>query len=54
MQKKKAAHLTKDDRARIESLLREGYSLRCIADRIDKSPSTVSREISKHTSIHTP
>lgn len=54
MQKKKAAHLTKDDRVRIESLLREGYSLRYIADRIDKSPSTVSREISKHTSIHTP
>ena len=54
MQKKKSTHLSVDDRIRIESLLREGYSLRYIADRIDKSPSTISREVSKHTLVHTP
>lgn len=54
MQKKKSTHLTADDRIRIEALLQEGCSLRYIADRLDKSPSTISREISKHTQIHSP
>lgn len=54
MQKKKSTHLTADDRIRIEALLREACSLRYIADRLDKSPSTISREISKHTQTHTP
>lgn len=54
MQKKKSTHLTADDRIRIESLLRENSSLRYIADRLDRSPSTISREISKHTQVHTP
>lgn len=54
MQKKKSTHLTADDRIRIEALLREECSLRYIADRLDKSPSTISREISKHTQVHTP
>lgn len=54
MQKKKSTHLTIDDRIRIEALLKEGCSLRYIADRLDKSPSTISREISGHALLHTP
>ncbi|MCM1145712.1 MAG: IS30 family transposase, partial [Lachnoclostridium sp.] len=54
MQKKKSTHLTLDERIRIETLLREDYSLRYIADRLDKSPSTISREISKHAQLHAP
>ena len=42
-------HLTKDDRVRIETYLNEGYSLRYIAERLDKSPSTISREVRNHT-----
>ncbi|SDA70741.1 Transposase and inactivated derivatives, IS30 family [Butyrivibrio sp. INlla18] len=41
-------HLTKDDRIRIEALLNEQKSLRYIAARLDKSPSTISREIKTH------
>ncbi len=41
-------HLTADDRTRIETYLNEGYSLRYIAERLDKSPSTISREIKIH------
>lgn len=54
MQKKKSTHLTPDDRIRIEALLKEGCSLRYIADRLDKAPSTISREIAKHASLHVP
>lgn len=54
MQKKKSTHLTADDRIRIETLLKEGSSLRYIADRLDRSPSTISREISKHVQVHIP
>ena len=54
MQKKKSTHLTADDRIRIEALLMEGSSLCYIADRLDKSPSTISREIKKHVQIHVP
>lgn len=48
------AHLTLDDRLRIETLLSENRSLRYIADRLDKSPSTVSREIKNHSKPVTP
>lgn len=54
MQKKTMKHLTLDDRIRIEALLKEDFSLRYIADRIDKSPSSISRELKKHTVIHSP
>lgn len=54
MQKKNSTHLSADDRIRMEALLREAYSLRHIADRLDKSPSTISREIFKHAKVHTP
>lgn len=48
MQKKPSKHFSADDRVRIEALLGEGFSLRYIADRLDRSPSTISREIKKH------
>lgn len=54
MQKKSPKHFTLDDRIRIESLLGECFSLRYIADRLDKSPSTISRELKKHAIIQTP
>ncbi len=44
----KKSHLTPNDRTRIEILLSEGCSIRYIADRLDKAPSTISREINKH------
>lgn len=54
MQKKSSKHLTLDDRTRLEALLTEGLSLRYIADRLDKSPSSLSRELKKHSLIHSP
>ena len=54
MQKKQASHLTAEDRVRIEALLKEGCPIRYIADRLDKSPSTISREIGKHARGHIP
>ncbi len=54
MQKKQSTHLTAEDRVRIETLLKEDRSLRYIAGRLDKSPSTVSREVSGHAQAHIP
>jgi IS30 family transposase len=42
-------HLTIDDRKEIEFGLNSGYSIRKIADFLHKSPSTISREISRYT-----
>lgn len=50
----KNSHLTLDDRVRLETLLAEGKSIRYIADRLDKSPSTLSREIKHHTKVIIP
>ena len=44
----KSKHLCFDDRLIIEKGLKEGCSFREIASRIDKSPSTISREIKSH------
>lgn len=52
--KKKRGHLTYDERVRIETLLEEEVSVRYIAERLDRSPSTISREIKKHTKAKTP
>ena len=49
MQKKTFKHLTLEDRVRIETLIKEGFSLRYIADRLDKSPSSISREIKNYS-----
>lgn len=54
MKNKSSKHLTIDERIRIDSLLSEGFSLRYIADRLGKSPSTISREIKKHSITHFP
>lgn len=54
MQKKPLKHFSPEERSRIEALLGENFSLRYISDRLDKSPSTISREISKHAVTHTP
>lgn len=50
----KKSHLTLDDRIRIETLIAEKHSIRYIADRLDKSPSTISREIKKHAQVKKP
>ncbi len=42
------AHLTKQDRCKIENLLNAKLSLRKISEALDKSHTTVSREIKKH------
>ena len=44
----KQKHMTKEDRAAIETGLNEGKSLRAIASSIGKDPSTISKEIKKH------
>lgn len=47
-------HLTLDDRVRIQHYLEENYSIRYIAERLDRSPSTISRELKKHSKIYIP
>lgn len=54
MQKKTQKHLSLDERIRIQSLLEEDFSLRYIADRLGKSPSTVSRKLKKHAASISP
>lgn len=49
--KKPSNHLTYQQRCEIEALLQQHLSLREISRRLDKSPSTISREINKHTII---
>ena len=52
MNKKK--HLTGAERIKIETLLAQGFSIRSIADFLEKSPSTISREIQKHSLVKIP
>jgi IS30 family transposase len=40
-------HLTQEERYQIYTLLREGFSKRYIAWRLNRSPSTISREIKR-------
>ena len=44
----KNKHLTDTERFQIEAWLREGISLKKIAERLGKSTSTISREIRAH------
>ncbi len=46
---KTGRHLTPTERGAIEAFLREGYSIRHIANRLQKNPSSISREINNHT-----
>ena len=41
-------HLTISERAKIEAYLELGYSKREIAERLKRSPSTISRELNRH------
>lgn len=41
-------HLTISERLKIETYLELGYSVREIAKRMKRSPSTISREIRRH------
>ncbi|TEU25304.1 helix-turn-helix domain-containing protein, partial [Alkanindiges illinoisensis] len=41
-------HLTQEERYQIYTLLREGFSKRYIAWRLNRSPSTISREIQRN------
>lgn len=41
-------HLTISERSKIETYLELGYSIRAIAKRIQRSPSTISRELRRH------
>lgn len=42
-------HLTISERAKIEAYLELGYSKREIARQLKRSPSTISRELKRHT-----
>lgn len=48
---KTGKHLSYAKRCAIETYLNDGYSQRYIAERLDCSPSTVSREIKKHSFV---
>ena len=52
MNKKK--HLTNAERIKIETLLSQGFSIRSNADSLEESPSTISREIGRHSLIKIP
>ncbi len=52
MNKKK--HLTDTEGIKIETILSQGFSIRSIADFLEKSPSTISREIHKHSLVKIP
>jgi IS30 family transposase len=41
-------HLTRDERVKIETRLENGESLRAIAARLERSPSTLSRELRRN------
>lgn len=41
-------HLTQEERYQVSTLLREGFSKRYIACRLNRSPSTISREIARN------
>ena len=45
---KTGRHLTPTERGSIEAFLREGYSIRYIANKLQKNPASISREIHKH------
>lgn len=45
------SRLTLEQRCTIEALLNEHYSIRYIAKQLDKSPSTISREINNHLQL---
>ena len=51
MTRKKGKHLSRENREVIESGVRDGDSARAIANRIDASTSTVTREVKAHRKV---
>ena len=49
---KKYKHLTSDDRQEIMECLDKGVTFKAIARRIGKDPTTVSKEVKKHLTVH--
>lgn len=49
---KKNKHMTLDDRIEIQQCLNQGISFKAIAKRIEKDPTTVSKEIKLHLKDH--
>ncbi|MCR5651648.1 MAG: IS30 family transposase [Lachnospiraceae bacterium] len=47
-------HLSEADRCVIDQLLKEGHSIRYIAEQMECAPSTISREISNHSEKRVP
>ena len=47
----KTTHLTQPDRFIIERLINAEFSFRYIADRLNRHPSTISREIKRNRPI---
>ena len=47
--KKKYHHLSFEERFAIEVMYRKGTEIRSIAEFLDRSPNTISREIQKHS-----
>lgn len=50
--KAKGSHLSSSQRAVIEIMLNEGFSIRHIAASLECSPSTISREIKRNATVH--
>ena len=49
---KKYKHITNYDRIQIEALMRAGHSIREIAEQLDKTYSTIWRELQKGKYVH--
>lgn len=52
IQSKKNLHMTLQDRIEIQECLSKGMSFKTIGKRIDKDPTTVSKEVKLHTQSH--
>ena len=50
----KKHHLTSAKRIKIETLIAQDFTIRNIADILEKAPSTISREIYKHILVKIP
>lgn len=48
----KNKHMTLDDRIEIQECLTKGISFKDIGKRIDKSATTISREVKQHLQVH--
>ena len=51
-EKKEKGHLTSEERDKITILLTENHSIRAIAKILDRSPSTISRELKRSNAVY--